>query len=97
RSLPLSPYTTLFRSPLETLAAVNGGERQALALRRLAGPLAQGQQMIQGSAAILLKAGEIVQHPLHPVDPVFGDIMGQRQIAQVADRKSTRLNSSHVK
>src|SRR5690606_41800475 len=78
----LFPYTTLFRSLL-----VRGGEVALLGVLRGAAvgavPLRQAEQL--GRAAVLAIPEHLV------------GLFGHRSLSSARDRKSTRLNSSHVK
>src|SRR5690606_41836851 len=80
----LFPYTTLFRSGRQRIGR-NGAQLdgQRLGLRRLAG---------------LAVDVAVLDHAIDdPVAPRHGRIMLGKRIVVVRDRKSTRLNSSHVK
>src|SRR3712207_7575544 len=78
----LFPYTTLFRSEVEVLWVVQIVQLRPPAVEAGAHPLAAGEVVSE-------LAGQVggVAHRLQPP----GDVAGE-----LADRKSTRLNSSHV-
>src|SRR5690606_41705897 len=82
----LIPYTTLFRSEADN--PLNG---IALSVRGGALSVADGTGVNRG---ILFSGGHIIS-----VGPSSGDftIYGDRSGGKSPDRKSTRLNSSHVK
>src|SRR5690606_41396263 len=94
-AVTLCPYTTLFRSHQHGLDDVLG--EHALAL--LGPPLLEGARALEPPPPRTLATGERV-HPLGvlgqdvPLLDVALDLLG---LALERDRKSTRLNSSHVK
>src|SRR5690606_39361827 len=82
-SSTLFPYTTLFRSP-----AVGAGERQCVAIGQAQGAASMGARDREQQGGVVL--ARVV------------DVASQGQVVRVfdghwGDRKSTRLNSSHVK
>src|SRR5690606_41485156 len=89
---PVFPYTTLFRSHDQPLAVV--GQPPALAL------VAEAAQRFEGGGveheAALVLPGEQVEPLAEPGQPL-GEIAAGQSGALDLDRKSTRLNSSHVK
>src|SRR2546428_5838588 len=84
----LFPYTTLFRS---AIAAMKAGM-----LRGELFPLFCGAaELTYGTRALLSKLVELMPAP-HERPPVEGAKWGSAErITHFADRKSTRLNSSH--
>src|SRR5690606_41721001 len=79
----LFPYTTLFRSAA-------GGQHRAVAAEQVQRALAQVQRQHAAAGAV----GVHDQVESEVFDEEFGVV---RQRLLVQDRKSTRLNSSHVK
>src|SRR5690606_41860733 len=79
---PLFPYTPLFRSRFAGRPTLAACYRQASAVGRHEADL----------LAVALK-----QHAVDRVTAVFGCCGKERAADERADRKSTRLNSSHVK
>src|SRR5690606_41447826 len=93
---PLCPYPTLFRS----VVGVGGGNtavEEALYLSNIARKVylvhrrdtLKAEKIMQDKLFAKVEAGKIEPVWHHQVDEVLGNDMG--------DRKSTRLNSSHVK
>src|SRR5690606_40976088 len=79
------PYTTLFRSKAQLLERADG--RRALA------PLAVGGEVVlPQQPPRRLVHGVDVQGPVVPQH-----VAAQQRVDPARDRKSTRLNSSHVK
>src|SRR3546814_14840419 len=88
RTVTLFPYTTLFRSIVHLVHKV--GDRIALLVAQIDGGETV-QRHIGGIVAARLHAGELLHGR-------FGAIAFERSFAPYpvsADRKSTRLNSSH--
>src|SRR5207249_10406387 len=90
---PLFPYTTLFRShflldaALEVAVAREHGADHELALRHGSGHrLGQGARVADAGGAAVA----------HEVEPQLLEIPHQPRLLEIIDRKSTRLNSSHV-
>src|SRR5690349_23043793 len=79
----LFPYTTLFRSHLAQLAELDGLGRARLGARGNQVVL----QAVVAERALLGEPGVLVESD---------DRVGAGRDAVAADRKSTRLNSSHV-
>src|SRR5690606_41834493 len=80
----LFPYTTLFRSAHESLGHAQATRYpNASVVKEGAATAAGGEQFVAGGV----------------VDDGLGDYpaLGERDRNRVVDRKSTRLNSSHVK
>src|SRR5690606_40013600 len=91
-SSPHSPYTTLFRSEAEALLDAKGlpGFERRLQQRADRGERGQQRELI----------GEVAPARLHGVAQRGVERIQaaeQRPAQQHRDRKSTRLNSSHVK
>src|SRR5690606_41739303 len=86
---PLFPYTTLFRSPdivrLRTGAAGDLLVGEAHLLRRPEG------------FRVDLSRGERAFHLDDPLELPEEPLVDRAQLMNLLDRKSTRLNSSHVK
>src|SRR5206468_12148955 len=80
----LFPYTTLFRSPLKALA-----EAHRLPVVSL---LTEYQQTLAG---ILASASDDCVRMLTETGADFGETREKVRVLREADRKSTRLNSSH--
>src|SRR3989442_5427396 len=78
----LFPYTTLFRS------IAYPGQRQAV-------PPEQAGQVIAPETAHTLR--EMMGVVANGISPVFLHIDGYKVGGKTGDRKSTRLNSSHVR
>src|SRR5690606_40380169 len=88
--VPLFPYTTLFRSPQQRVIAGRYREQQTFQAMR-PGVLVIGRETERlAMRHIQAPANATVTHPLAQQRQVF-------HINIKADRKSTRLNSSHVK
>src|SRR5690606_41401719 len=90
RSTP-SPYTTLFRSQAvvqgcvrDAMALALGGRKRSIGFAQLL-PVAAVDEDQQGG--VVISGGEVVQ-------AFFGRVA---VVMRLQDRKSTRLNSSHVK
>src|SRR5690606_41951613 len=84
---PLFPYTTLFRSKAGNV----GGVQRHL--------LARAARQIERAGVVRARAGEGVDRDTHlgeHVRPVVRGSHGDGR-PRARDRKSTRLNSSHVK
>src|SRR5690606_40054915 len=90
---PLCPYTTLFRSAARRMIAVDWGSTH-LRMYRLGadGTLHKRVRSGQGTLASRGHFGEVLRHELAGWDE--GPVL---LCGMVGDRKSTRLNSSHVK
>src|SRR5690606_41377793 len=91
---PLFPYTTLFRSDRALILAVARGnivqgKRDRDPCDRNAGPLVY--QRLQRDRGIVLVDAVLIGEPVELDDRRVADVEGG------IDRKSTRLNSSHVK
>src|SRR5690606_40673421 len=87
--LTTSPYTTLFRS--------QGGQAVEVHIRPLAAP---GQAVVQAQAGQQLAAGDqqrLARGGIEGLELDAAGLGGQAGRAHQGDRKSTRLNSSHVK
>src|SRR5690606_41781608 len=86
-SSTLFPYTTLFRSPAGGGLRGGDGDRHAVGAER--DPA--GETLHDGHASSFVEDGAAICGVRNPLksDVVVG--------AVIADRKSTRLNSSHVK
>src|SRR5439155_27214566 len=85
---PLFPYTTLFRSGALLVAdRVVGGEaqREQVGLAALAKPLFVHRALGEGLEQVVAERAA-----------VDGAIKGRPRLLRQLDRKSTRLNSSHV-
>src|SRR5207302_8858416 len=90
----LFPYTTLFRSS-EVLVRPPAAARHAGA-RGGGAVLAHPARQLQGVEL----SGRALHHPRVESEPAAGDGLGAAVVDQhgrLVDRKSTRLNSSHVK
>src|SRR5690606_41197274 len=85
---PLFPYTTLFRSALEQAFLDAGGNRVGGGRARRTGVVARHPA---GAVPDRVVADAVVVAKL--AERLAGRVLGQLH----ADRKSTRLNSSHVK
>src|SRR5207249_5534274 len=90
RSSSPFPYTTLFRSNL--LATLTGVENVALPLLLGGRPRREARALAQ---AALERVG-LAQRGDHFPDEMSGGEMQRVAVARALDRKSTRLNSSHV-
>src|SRR5690606_41847436 len=95
-SAALLPYTTLFRSVdgrrrAEDHTAHVGGGQRAQQRGRAGDVVVVVGQRLRDRLADRLQAGEVD----HRVEAMLSKDRGQRRF--VPDRKSTRLNSSHVK
>src|SRR5690606_39593531 len=94
---PVFPYTTLFRSLLDPAALVVGSDdavqRADEMLEEIFVPLAAGAQHVRAPE----------EHVARPVPRIVRVVAGELDLAGLQllgngrDRKSTRLNSSHVK
>src|SRR5690606_42151113 len=89
---PLFPYTTLFRSVVE-LAAAGGTAERPVTAERLATAQSIPPKFLE-SILLQLRRGAIVHSQRGP-DSGYWLAKPANEIA--LDRKSTRLNSSHVK
>src|SRR5207249_9923249 len=78
------PYTTLFRSPGDGFALAVGVGSEVHRARGRHLLLQRGDQLLA-----------IVEQPIGRLPAAF-DIDAEAGLRQVTDRKSTRLNSSHV-
>src|SRR5205814_9098532 len=89
RSTPLSPYTTLFRSPAR---AVDPEPRRAgqTFCRGIEGRLTATSVEKKAWARLRAQHAEGRRHA-HPVDLRLASLVPESE-----DRKSTRLNSSHL-
>src|SRR5690606_41841779 len=86
----LFPYTTLFRSHLNHI--IKGGKH----LLRLINEVLELSRIEAGRMTLSLEpiaVGEVVHEALDLVRP----LATETEIDLILDRKSTRLNSSHVK
>src|SRR5207302_2945440 len=94
---PLFPYTTLFRSLLSVTSATGSAERSHMTLVK---PCSRGTvaAVIAGKHACL-KVGQRCTRRLDREYRRYGFRCGRngRLTKPPSDRKSTRLNSSHVK
>src|SRR5690606_42035234 len=87
----LLPSTTLFRShPAELLAEICGILQAAVEAERADRIVDVGRVAGQQHAALAEGVGNAL---VHPIGRSIGDLVALRAL----DRKSTRLNSSHVK
>src|SRR5699024_11443759 len=95
-SLTSFPYTTLFRSRLRDRAAGRDGRRDGRGrgggllprLQRALRDALRAGQLVARPAGQLLGHGQRLLLPARPLDA--------RRVGEGVDRKSTRLNSSHV-
>src|SRR5690606_41324980 len=89
----LFAYTTLFRSAEQRLVEELRRRRRVQQAQALGGELAQAFQLAgaQGARAVLDQGGDGDEVALE------GLLQAVRDRPQAEDRKSTRLNSSHVK
>src|SRR5690606_41791322 len=83
----LFPYSTLFRSTAQLGVAFEVGDRHAR-VAQAAHELEPGQVALRVAASPARRAGDGLEHAL-------AFVVAQR--VETEDRKSTRLNSSHVK
>src|SRR3712207_8727213 len=79
----LSPYTTLFRSPLEPHGVV-GDDDPPLAIEVVLG------------AADADRPGRVAEPRWHLQERLGDDVLARLPVREHEDRKSTRLNSSHA-
>src|SRR5205814_10389381 len=89
RSTPF-PYTTLFRSPESATLAVS---RQKQRERLAESGIPQPRSIVCRSPAEVTEAAEELGYPVVIEVP---DRTGERGVGLAGDRKSTRLNSSHL-
>src|SRR5690606_39771992 len=82
-SPPLFPYTTLFRSVASPESANNSGSQTAFIPMLTLG--------LPPNAVLALMVGAMIIHNIQPGPQVM------TSNPELLDRKSTRLNSSHVK
>src|SRR4051812_49745930 len=85
---PLFPYTTLFRSD-EPGGALHGGEHDVLVV-------AGGHAVRQAHAVRVAVVEDLAGHAVLPGDDVRHPLRRTAWPARSSDRKSTRLNSSHM-
>src|SRR5256885_16623347 len=87
----LFPYTTLFRSPQRTIVAVTENLKTQESFQ-------QDLETWLGASPLFYPAWEIFPHEgkLPPADVISDRLQTLIALADKSDRKSTRLNSSHL-
>src|SRR5690606_41159281 len=93
---PLFPYTTLFRSEdIEIAAAQDGREARFLMEPSPFARLVQLAEVRRDD--LVLDVGCATGYSSAVLSMIAGEVVALESDSGLADRKSTRLNSSHVK
>src|SRR5690606_41663507 len=90
---PAFPYTTLFRSEEAGRDCAAGDRAGLLRLLRLGGQ----RHRVAAGPPLLGTRGQAAEEPHHLAQERLSRLDRRRHLARRQDRKSTRLNSSHVK